>query len=77
MSGSSSIGNKRCSCCQKKILMEMICPACQKDFCFRHRFPDQHDCSQINEFLKKKQNEWKQQLLEQKLVTHKLPDSLS
>src|SRR5690606_21482653 len=30
--------------CKAKSMVPVICPNCKQNFCFKHRFPNDHDC---------------------------------
>ena len=46
---------KRCECCKSKTgLMSFTC-SCNKEFCIKCRYPEEHNCS-FNYKLKEKEN---------------------
>ncbi len=40
----------RCAVCNKKVpILAMSCNRCKLIFCIEHRFPEEHDCQNIEE----------------------------
>lgn len=47
---------KRCYICKKKTLTGILC-ICNNYYCLKHRYPNDHKCTKLNEFIQKEKDE--------------------